>query len=158
MTSQAKPQLCNPSVGVLLLFAALCLFPQSASADKELAKLQGVWKGVEGGDEGQEKIVVTIDGEKIDFQGAHEQEWYRGKIELSKNKKHKIIYGTIQDCPVKELIGKIANAIYRLEDDRITIASRPPGDPEMPSGFDDEKCRVIELKRRDRRGNEGPRF
>ena len=42
----------------------------------------------------------------------------------------------ITDCPLPQFKGKTANAIYKIEDGTLTLASYQPGTDKFPPDFD----------------------
>lgn len=133
------------TVVALLLIASL---PVTARADGGgLKKLQGTWIGTEDGQEDKGKVTLSVEGNKIQFQGWQPQEWYKGTIELGEKGEIDRLYATIKDCPIAEFVDKVCNAIYEIDDESLSVASRPPGDPKQPSGFDDPECRSFSLKK-----------
>ncbi len=134
-----------------ILSVVLCCvfsFASHAHAEGELKKLQGTWVGKEIGHENEEEVTLAIDGDKINFNGWRQGEWYKGTIEVAKQDGRSTLFGTITECPIQEFIGKTSNGIYSLEHDTLTIAARAPGDPDAPKDFDDESARSFVLKKR----------
>ena len=130
------------------LVASLVWSSRPATAEgPELKRLQGTWVGKEIGKEDEGNVTLTVNEDRIEFEGWSPREWYKGKIELDQVSKPKRLMGKIEECPVKEFIGKISHGIYELEKDSLSIAATAPGSGTEPQGFDDKGCRRFELKR-----------
>ena len=120
----------------------------------ELAALQGSWIGTEAGNEKKGACTLTIDGTAVHFQGWAEKEWYKGTIKLISDKKPKQLQGTVKECPVPEFVGKTSVSIYKIKKGTLTLVARRPGDPEVPTGFKDEKSRRFVLKKKQPKKNQ----
>jgi uncharacterized protein (TIGR03067 family) len=83
----------------------------------------------------------------IEFHAADGREWYKGTFTMNENTNPKQIIFTVADCPAPKYIGKVGNAIYRLENGLLIIAGNEPGNPAMPKGFDDPDSRHLEFSK-----------
>lgn len=142
-------------LGVVCLTSIPCVLNVQAqekaptlAADDPLTPLQGNWEGVEKGKEDDGMCKLTITGNKADFQGAKAMEWYKATLQLNASTDPKQMDGTINDCPVPEMVGKVSKGIYKLEGDTLTLVGRRPGNPEGPKSFDGgEDARIFVLKK-----------
>jgi len=124
-----------------------CNSPDDTSVT-DLNKLQGTWVGKELGRDGEARIIFS--GETIDFKGAHPQEWYKGIAVINTELTPRQADFTISECAMPDYVGKIAKAIYKLEESTLTLAGSEPGNESRPTSFDpSEGIRVFqfELKR-----------
>lgn len=132
----------------VVVLCAVFVFASHAHAEPQLKKLQGTWTGTEVGHEDEGEVTLEIDGNKIRFDGWHQEEWYKGTIEVAEQNDRRLLFAKVTECPVEAFNGKTSNGIYKLEDDTLTIAARAPGDPDAPKDFDDEGSRSFVLKKR----------
>jgi len=120
----------------------------SAVANPDLAALQGKWVGLEVGREAQGDNTLTVSGDTIHFQGASKDEWYKGTFTLPAGTTPKQVIATIKDCPAPDFIGKTSNAIYKIEDGKLTLTGHHPGSNTTPKSFEgDETARTFILKK-----------
>jgi uncharacterized protein (TIGR03067 family) len=131
------------SVGIV---ASGCSKSQTASAplqkpDSEV--LHGTWGGKEVGAENQGSPSITFEGTKLEFHGANTQEWYKATFTLREDTTPKQLQAVITDCPVPQYVGKMANAIYKIEDGKLTLTGNEPGNPAVPASFNAQGARQI---------------
>ena len=50
-------------------------------------------------------VTLAIDGDKINFSGWRQGEWYKGTIEVAKQDGRSMLFGTVKECPIQEFIG-----------------------------------------------------
>jgi uncharacterized protein (TIGR03067 family) len=124
------------SVGCVALLLAVC--GCSNSAKKEAAAVQGNWQGEEPGG----KQTPTLE-----FRGSDPQEWYKGTYTLHPETTPKKMIVTITECAFPQYVGKTANAIYKIENGMLTIASFEPGAGSFPASFDAKGVRQISFKK-----------
>jgi len=111
----------------------------------DLEKLQGTWVGEELGRQGEARLVFA--GNRIDFKGPFPQEWYRGNAVLNEESTPKQADFIISECPMPNYVGKIAKAIYKLEESTLTLAGSEPGNESRPVSFDPSGgTRVFQFK------------
>jgi uncharacterized protein (TIGR03067 family) len=111
----------------------------------DMEKLQGTWVGNELGLDGEARIVFS--GDTIDFKGAHPQEWYKGIAVINAEMTPRQADFTISECAMPDYIGKIAKAIYKLEESTLTLAGSEPGDESRPTSFDPSRgIRVFQFE------------
>ncbi len=137
------------STAIALVMTFVLMAGCSSMGDKavpDIQKLQGTWVGTELGREGEVTLLVTEN--KMDFKGAHPQEWYKGSIVLNEEPEPKQADFTIEECPAANYVGTIAKTIYKLEDGVLTMAGSEPGTEPRPDSFDSDPSgatRVFEL-------------
>jgi len=124
--------------------------PDSTTQDKaesapksDLVVLQKSWHGEEQGQPASQTNSLVLSGNNLEFHGANPQEWYKGTFTLREDTTPKQMIVTITDCPAPQYVGKIANAIYRIENGTLIIAGNEPGNPAFPASFDAPGCRLI---------------
>ena len=131
---------------MVVLFAAIGCSkhdkPDSA-VKSDLAMLQKSWHGEEGRGVARSTNSLVLSGNNLEFHGANPQEWYKGTFILREDTTPKQMIVTVTDCPAPQYIGKIANAIYRIENGTLTIAGNEPGNQAMPASFDAPGARMI---------------
>jgi serine/threonine protein kinase/uncharacterized protein YneF (UPF0154 family) len=103
-------------------------------ASSMVKQLQGTWRGVEAGREGE--CMLTIKGNTMHFQGVDEHEWYRGTFEMLPGTSPQQFRGTITECPFADYIGKVSLAILAIDGDRLSFVGTEPGVAVAPPGFE----------------------
>jgi uncharacterized protein (TIGR03067 family) len=126
-------------LGLSLLALLLGAFGCSKRPDS--AALKGTWQGREGGAARTDSLVLSDNN--LEFHGANPQEWYKGTFTLHEDSDPKQMIITITDCPFPKYVGQTANAIYRIEKGKLTIAGNEPGDPAMPTAFNAPGTRTM---------------
>lgn len=76
-------------------------------------------------------------------QGRHRLEWYKATFVLREDTTPKQLQAVITDCPAPQYVGKTANAIYKIEDGKLTLTGNEPGNPAVPGSFDAPGARQI---------------
>lgn len=103
----------------------------------ELQTLQGSWEGVFVGEESAGKVSITIKGSSLHFQGLKPSEWYETTFMLPPTYPPQL-RATIQDCAEPcEFIGKEVFAIYKIEDETLTLVGFQTTAKEPPATFGD---------------------
>ena len=119
------------------------------TSDKEQTALQGTWEGVEKGEEGKGKSTMTVTGNSMHFQGANKEEWYKATFKILRDKDPQQLQATITESPAKEFVGKTSIAIFKIEDNTLTLSGKKPGTSGTPNSFDDkEDTRVFVMKKK----------
>ena len=129
-----------------VLFAVIgCSKAEKANSavKSDLAAIQKTWHGEEHGQPANQANSLILSGNNLEFHGANPQEWYKGTFTLREDTTPKQMIVTITDCPAPQYVGKIANAIYRIENGALIIAGNEPGNPAVPASFDAPGCRLI---------------
>lgn len=117
-----------------------------SAVKSDLATLQKSWHGEEGGGPGGQTNSLILSGNNLEFHGANPQEWYKGTFTLREDTNPKQMIVTITDCPAQQYIGKVSNAIYKIENGNLIIAGNEPGNPAVPASFDAPGSRLITFK------------
>jgi len=120
---------------------------QAAAVNKSDSEaLQGTWKGQELGGDAEGDCYLIVSGKDFEFRGPDTNEWYKGTFTLREDAKPKQLLGSVTECCAPQYVGKMSHAIYRIEGDKLTLTAKAPGDPELPSGFDDNEARRFVFK------------
>lgn len=137
--------LFTPSRPVLAQDGAVRLRSQPVA---ESQPLQGSWEGVEVGRESGGKCTITIDGDSIRFQGSNKDEWYKAKFALDLKSEPKQLRATITDCGFRDYVGKVAVAIFKVEEKTLTLVGHEPGVSDTPKTFEgDNSSRSFVFKK-----------
>jgi uncharacterized protein (TIGR03067 family) len=128
---------------VVLLGVSGC----SAVHKSDSARLQGTWKGDEVGASAKGECSLVISGAHWEFRGGDTNEWFKGNFVLGEDANPKQMILTITECPASQYIGKISYALYRLENDTVTVAANEPGSTTAPLSFDAAGNRQFVLKK-----------
>ena len=116
----------------------------AAAADRpsDAASLQGTWSGHEvSANAGPGACSMIIQGNKLEFHGADPREWYKATFTLREDTTPKQETAVITDCPFPQYVGKTDHAIYEVQNGTLTFAGNEPGDPAVPTSFDDPNSR-----------------
>ena len=105
--------------------------------------LQGTWTGQEIGSQIQGSPSLVIIRTNLEFVGADTNEWYKATFALREDTTPKQLVAKITDCPAPQYIGKTANAIYKIEDGKLTLTGNEPGNPAVPASFDAPGAREL---------------
>ena len=81
----------------------------------------------------QEKITITITGNSFHFH-RDTNFWFETTITLPTGTDPKQLHATIKDCPTADSIGQVVFAIFKIEDEKLTLATT--GGEEAPKSFD----------------------
>lgn len=117
----------------------------------ELRALQGTWEGGVVGDDSHGRITVTITGNAFRFH-RDTNFWFATTIVLPPKTEPRQLHATIKECAKgqEDSVGKTVVAIYKVEDGRLTLATRGGGVDESPTSFDaseDKGLSRYELRR-----------
>ena len=127
--------------------AALLVASGCAKAHKpESAVLQGTWKGQDAAGNAPGVATLVLSGTNLELQAADPREWYKATFTLLEDKNPKQMLVTITACADPQYVGKTACAIYQIQDGALTIASREPGNTNVPTRFDEPGLRQIVFK------------
>jgi len=95
--------------------------------------LVGTWSGTEV-DLPQYTWTFVLGAVTMDVQSSS-GEGYKASYTTDTSVDPKHITGTINECPLADLVGKSWNGIYVIEGTGATIASNIPGDTTFPTAF-----------------------
>jgi uncharacterized protein (TIGR03067 family) len=114
----------------------------AVAASAESQKLQGRWKGSNTAHPGQ-TCTLNISGDQIEYRGADPSDWLLGRFVLNGSAEPKQLNVTILE-PANSFIF----CIYRMNDDKITIAAAEHGSSKRPADFrPSRQVDVLELQR-----------
>ena len=80
-----------------------------------------------------EKITITITGNSFHFH-RDTNFWFETTITLPAGTDPKQLHATIKDCPTADSIGQVVFAIFKIEDEKLTLATT--GGEEAPKSFE----------------------
>jgi uncharacterized protein (TIGR03067 family) len=111
-----------------------CAANQPAAA--ELKLLQGTWEGVTVGDPSKKQITITITGNSLHFH-RDAKFWFETTITLPAGTNPQQLHATIKDsAPPKDAVGKVVRAIFKIEEETLTLATGGDGDEGTPKSFE----------------------
>jgi uncharacterized protein (TIGR03067 family) len=119
----------------------------AANSKSDSTALQGTWKGKEIGGQIEGDCYLIIKGNELEYRGADPGEWYKGTFTLREDTNPKQLIGAVLECPAPKFIGKTCQAIYRIEEGKLTITGNEPGNPEVPYAFDAADSRRFVLEK-----------
>ena len=116
----------------------------TAKSDQEL--IQGVWAGNAVGIETE--FTMTISGNNFNMETTDSEVFYKGTFVLNEKVTPKQADFKMDDCNIEEYIGTTARAIYKIENDTLTIASNEPRNEIRPTVFEgSDQTQVFTLKK-----------
>jgi len=109
----------------------------------ELKSLQGTWAGSEVGNQYQ-KITITITGDALHFH-RDTNFWFETTITLPAGTAPKQLHATIKSCPPSQAdsIGKVARAIFKIEDGTLTLVPISDDPEGTPKSFEDAEAKKL---------------
>lgn len=134
---------------IILLLSGLVIHgcggsEDTAKSDQEL--IQGVWAGNAVGIETE--FTMTISGNNFNMETTDSEVFYKGTFVLNEKVTPKQADFKMDDCNIEEYIGTTARAIYKIENDTLTIASNEPGNEIRPTVFEgSDQTQVFTLKK-----------
>jgi RNA polymerase sigma factor (sigma-70 family) len=128
-------------VGVLIAAGMAAFVVRAVPHGSDLTAIQGTWTGHEKGRPGASSMVLQ--GTNLDFHGANPNEWYKGTFSLKETTNPKQLVATITDCPAPEYVGKVSYSLYKLDGNTLTVSGNEPGNPAMPTSFDEPGSRTF---------------
>ena len=128
--------------GAAILAAGCSTLPRSNTAI-----LQGAWQGrvIQGNPEAACHFLIA--GNHFEFRDADTNVWYKGSFTLREDTAPKQFIATVSESSLPQYVGKTSLAIYRIEQDTLTITGNEPGNPAVPASFDAKDAVRVELKR-----------
>lgn len=88
------------------------------------------------GHEAAGKISITITDNSLNFQGLNESQWFKTTFTLPPGTYPQQLHATIKDCfePCDD-IGKVVFAIFKIEDETLTLVGIQASAVEPPKTF-----------------------
>lgn len=138
---------------VFVVLAGGCASPSTsnsavsaaAAPKSDFSALQGNWTGRELSSDQQGTASLAIAGQTMDYRGASADDWAKGTFVLDETSSPKRLVITLTAGPDPQEAGKVVNAIYRLEDGKLSISGNSPDNPNFPAAFDAPGCRAFEF-------------
>lgn len=101
---------------------------------REGSELEGTWVGSDDGGYGGEWTFVISKG-KVEVKGP-ESEYYAGTVTLKTQTNPKQADFKIDKCSMPEYVGETSLGIYKLDGNKLTLATCEPGSINRPAFFD----------------------
>ena len=120
--------------------------PKSPASSLATVALQGAWKGRELSADSDAPCYLVISGKNFEFHGADTNEWYKGTFTVREDANPKVFAASISECCAPKYVGAADYAIFRLENDTLTLTANEPGNLDIPSGFDAPETRRFVFK------------
>lgn len=106
------------------------------STSVELQPLQGIWEGAVVGDESHKQITVTVTGNSFHFH-RDTNFWFQTTITLPAGTNPQQLHATIKDsAPPTNAVGSVVGAIFKIENETLTLVTRGGGADELPKSFE----------------------
>ncbi len=96
-------------------------------------ELEGTWVGTDAG--GYDEWTFVISSDKVEVKGP-ESAFYSGTITLNDKMNPKQVEFKIDKCSLPEYVGETSLGIYKLEANKLTLATSEPGTISRPTFFD----------------------
>lgn len=138
MIMTLKMALAVTALSILMpcgLFCTQAAGPADQPTAAELQPLQGTWEGFMAGSEADGKITIKITGDSLRFQRDTDF-WFETTFTLPAGTYPQQLHATIKDCaePCDD-IGKVVFAIFKIEDETLTLAGIQASGAEPPKTF-----------------------
>jgi uncharacterized protein (TIGR03067 family) len=131
-------------LGLVFIAVLLGVLGCSKAGKSDSATLQGTWETQAGG-ENKEMSSLVLSGNNLEFH-LNTNQWYKGTFTLREDTMPKQMVVTITECPFTQYVGKTSQAIYQIENGALTIAVNEPGNPKVPTSFDDKTASKLVFK------------
>ena len=118
-----------------------------AAQNQDSVAFQGKWTGQEAQANTEEAPVLTFSGANLELHEANTNIWYKASFTLHEDTTPKQLIVVITECADPKYVGRTANAIYKLEKEVLTISANEPGNPTVPTSFNDKNSRNVVFKR-----------
>ena len=147
MIKTSQESLANIVFCLLISCILCCLlttFNIAQPAPIELKGLQGTWEEIkEGGN-----ITITITGNSFHFY-RDTSFWFETTITLPAGTDPPQLHATILRCPPsqKNSLGKVVPAIFRIEEEILTLAAFSDHEAAPPKSFEDKEAMRYELRK-----------
>ncbi|MBN2180660.1 MAG: TIGR03067 domain-containing protein [Sedimentisphaerales bacterium] len=137
-------------VSVILLSAGIFICGCGSSEDappSDQDLMQGAWAGAAAGMEAE--FTMTVSGDNFDMRMTGGEIWYKGTFVLNDKVTPKQADFKITESNFEEYVGTTAKAIYKIENDTLTVASNEPGSGTVPASFEQTgEAQVFTLKKK----------
>jgi uncharacterized protein (TIGR03067 family) len=107
---------------------------QTPQTSNKGIELEGTWVGTDAGGYGDEWTFV-ISKEKVEVKGP-ESAFYSGTLKLNTEMNPKQVDFKIDTCSLPEYVGETSLGIYKLDGNKLTMATTEPGSINRPVLFD----------------------
>jgi uncharacterized protein (TIGR03067 family) len=97
-------------------------------------------------------MTFTFSGDNFSITSTNTDFWYKGTMELKTNKTPKQIDIKIKESGsgISQYTGKTSLGIYKIDEDKLTLALNEPGSPKRPSSFKETSgAMVFELTKKE---------
>jgi uncharacterized protein (TIGR03067 family) len=131
----------------LLAAAAILTVGCSTLHKSDFSALQGTWKGYEASHPANATAHITFSGNTLDYQGVNANDRCKGTFTLREDTNPKQLVGVLTDCPETQYVGKTVHAIYKLEAGTLTLTGNEPGNPAVPTSFEEADARKFVFKK-----------
>ena len=126
------------------IFAFGCLNSSNTGISDAATELEGKWSNEIQG------MTFTFSGDNFSITSTNPGYWYKGTIELKTNKTPKQIDIKIKESGIPQYTGKTSLGIYKIEEDKLTLALNEPGSPKRPPSFKETSgAMVFELTKQE---------
>jgi uncharacterized protein (TIGR03067 family) len=105
----------------------------TAQETKKETELDGTWVGTAEGEYGEWTFIISKG--KVDVKTS-ESEYYSGTVKLNTGASPKQADFMIDKCSQPEYVGETSLAIYKLDGNKLTLATTEPGTMSRPTFFD----------------------
>jgi len=106
----------------------------TAQTSKLDSELEGTWVGTDAGGYGDEwTFVISMD--KVEVKSP-EADFYSGTVTLNTKTNPKQVEFKIEKCSLPEYVGETSLGIYKLDGNKLTLATTEPGSINRPAFFD----------------------
>lgn len=129
------------------LFAVIVIAGVAATAVSDLAALQGTWQGHATSGDTASVWSLVVSNKSLVLRSPDTNLWYETTFVLHEDATPKQLLATITGCSDPNSIGKVGNAIYKIEGPAMSLAGYEPGKTNFPSGFDDPDALVLTFKK-----------
>jgi uncharacterized protein (TIGR03067 family) len=106
----------------------------TAQTSKLDSELEGTWAGTDAGGYGDEWTFIISKG-KVEVKSP-EADFYSGTVTLNTKTNPKQVEFKIEKCSLPEYVGETSLGIYKLDGNKLTLATTEPGSINRPAFFD----------------------
>jgi len=105
----------------------------TAKASEERTELEGTWVGTPAGEYGEWTFVISKD--KVEVKGP-DFDYYSGTVKLNTEASPKKADFKIDKCSMPQYVGETSLAVYKLDGNKLTLATAEPGSMYRPAFFE----------------------